>query len=90
MIECPPYRIMAAGNFLTMEREGHLLARFPDLIIALDALTGMPLVIEEMSEGREVRFVTVPHALLSLGAGTTDPGLLSMLEELTGRSMALQ
>jgi DUF917 family protein len=89
VIECPPYRIMAAGNYLTMEREGHLLARFPDLIVALDALSGMPLVVEEMSEGREVQFCTVPRALLNLGTGTTDPELLSMLEELTGRSMAL-
>ena len=89
VIECPPYRLMAAGNFLTMEREGHLVAKFPDLVIALDGVSGMPLVIEEMSEGREVQFVTVPHELLNLGAGTTDPDLLTMLEEITGRSMAL-
>lgn len=88
VIECPPFRLMAAGTFLTMEREGHQLARFPDLIAALDAANGMPLVVEEITEGRNVLLVTVPHAMLHLGAGATDPDLLALLEGLTGRSMA--
>ena len=87
MIDCPPYRLMAVGTFLTMEREGEFLARYPDLIIALDALNGMPLTTDELSKGRKVLLLTIPSHNLKLGAGATDPGLLESLESLTGISM---
>ncbi len=89
VIECPPYRLTAAGTLLTIEQDGRLLARFPDLVIAVDALNGMPLVVEEMTDGRDLLLLTVPWTMLSLGAGVTDPRLLSTLEEITGRSMTL-
>lgn len=87
MIECTPYRLQAVGTFLILEREGEELARFPDLILALDALSGMPLTIREISKGRDFLLLTVPADSLKLGAGATDPLLLQSLEELTGRSM---
>lgn len=87
MIECPPYRMMAVGTFLTMEREGEFLARYPDLIIALDALNGMPLTINELTKGRKILLLTIPSHGLKLGAGATDPGLMESLESLTGISM---
>ncbi len=86
-LECPPFRLMAVGTFLTMEREGELLARYPDLIIALDALSGLPLTIGEMCKGRKVLLLTIPSHGLKLGAGATDPGLMESLETLTGISM---
>ena len=87
-IECPPFRLMAVGTFLTMEREGEHLARYPDLIIALDAISGVPLTIGELNKERKVRLLTIPAHGLKLGAGATDPGLLESLETLTGTSMA--
>lgn len=87
MIECTPYRLMAVGTFLTLEREGELLASYPDLIIALDALNGMPLTIGELSKGRRFLLLSVPSRSLKLGAGAADPVLMQSLEELTGRPM---
>jgi len=87
MIECPPFRMMAVGTLLTLEREGEHLALYPDLIIALDALSGLPLTIGELGKGRKVLFLTIPSHRLKLGAGATDPGLLASLEALTGLSM---
>jgi DUF917 family protein len=88
VVECPPFRMLAAGTLLTVEREGHLIARFPDLVIMLDVLNGLPLTVEELTEGRAFTLVTVPAASLRLGAGAADPALLQILEELTGRSMS--
>jgi DUF917 family protein len=87
VVECPPFRMLAAGTLLTVEREGHLVARFPDLVVMLDVLNGLPLTIGELTEGRAFTLVTVPAASLHLGSGCTDPAQLQVLEELTGRSM---
>ena len=75
------------GPLPALPREGELLARYPDLIIALDALSGLPLTIGEMTKGRKVLLLTIPAHGLKLGSGATDPGLLESLEALTGISL---
>ncbi|MCK4772539.1 MAG: DUF917 family protein [Candidatus Latescibacteria bacterium] len=87
MVDCTPYRLQGMGTFLTIERDGELLAQFTDLIVALDALNGMPLTIEEMSKGRRILLLTIPARSLKLGSGCKDLELLQSLEELVGRSL---
>ncbi len=86
-IDAPPFRLQAVGTFLTLEREGELLARYPDLMIMLDAVNGMPLILPEISPGRKVLLISTPSDSLQLGAGARDPGLLESLEGLIGRPM---
>jgi len=88
VVECPPFRLLAAGTLLTVEREGRLIARFPDLAVMLDVLNGLPLTVEELTEGRTFILVTVPAEARPLKARCPEPALLQTLEELTGRSMA--
>jgi len=88
MIDCAPYRMLGMGTFLTLERDGELLAKFTDLIVALDALNGMPLTMDELSKGRRVLLLTIPAKSLELGAGCKDLELLHSLEELIGRPLS--
>jgi DUF917 family protein len=89
VVEASPYRLLAAGTVLTVEREGQLLTRFPDLVILLDVLNGMPLTVSELTEGRTALLITIPADSLRMGAGSRDPQLLVTLEELTGRRMTI-
>ncbi len=87
VVDAPPFRLQAVGTFLTLEREGEQLARYPDLMIMLDGVNGMPLILPEISPGRRVLLLSVPGAALQLGAGACDPALLQSLEELIGCPM---
>lgn len=87
LVECAPYRLQGVGTFLTMERDGELLARFTDLIVALDARDGMPLIMEELTKGRQTLLLTIPARSLKLGTGCKDPELLQSLEDLVGQSL---
>jgi DUF917 family protein len=86
-IDAPPFRLQAVGTFLTLEREGEMLAIYPDLMVMLDSVSGMPLILPEISPGRRVLLISVPSDSLQLGAGARDPGLLENLEQLIGRPM---
>lgn len=87
LIDCAPYRLHGMATILTMERDGEILSKFSDLIVALDALSGMPLALDELSKGRKIYLVTIPSASLQLGSGCKDPELLQILEKLIGRSL---
>ena len=63
------------------------IATFPDLLVTLDASSGLPLSSAEVAVGQEVAVVRVDRRHLILGAGMRDPALLRTIEEATGRDV---
>jgi hypothetical protein len=77
-------RITYWNEFMTLEREGERLFTFPDLILTLDAETGLPLGSTEVAAGTRVLVLGVPRERLLLGSGAKDPALLALVERVVG------
>jgi len=63
------------------------LATFPDLIVTLDAASGLPFGSAEVVAGRCLFVVAVPRGRLLLGSGVKDPLQLSRVEKVVGREV---
>ncbi len=75
------------NEWMTLERDGHRLATFPDLITSFNSREGLPVSTAELREDMEVAMLVVPRAQLPLGVGMRRPEAYRELERATGRDI---
>ncbi len=73
------------NEYMTLERGGERLATFPDLIMTLDAATGLPVTTAEVRMGQEAILLRVPASRLILGEGMRDLDLLAAIEPIVDK-----
>ena len=64
------------------DSEGRKYGVFPDLIVAVDLRTGMPLTSSNIKEGDKVTLVVIPKEHIILGAGVKDSLALREIREM--------
>ena len=72
---------------MTAERDGSRLATFPDLLITLDAKTGLPVTSAQLFDGLDAIVLAAPAARLRLGAGVLVREHLAAIEKVVGRDI---
>lgn len=75
------------NEYLTVEAADRRLGTFPDLIMTLDARTGLPVSSAEVRPGQELGVLWAHRRNLILGAGMRDPALLAAAEAAVGRQL---
>ena len=80
--------IAVCNEYLTFQRDGVVLAAFPDLITVFDAQNTLPLCSAEVSTGKQVAVFAVPRTHLHLGSTMKDVALLRPLERLLNIRLA--
>ena len=75
------------NEYMTAETASGRLGTFPDLIMTMNAETGMPITSNEVSVGQEIAVLLVPKKNLLLGETMSDLELLKGCEEAVGREM---
>ncbi len=75
------------NEYMTLESCNQRLATFPDLIVTLDAQTGMPVTSAELSEGSRVAVAVVPAGVLRLAPAALDPVNLAAIERAIGKTI---
>lgn len=73
------------NEYMTAELCGRRLATFPDLIVLLDAATGLPVTSARLRRGIEVLAAAVPRERLILSSTMSDPALLAPCEAAVGK-----
>jgi len=81
------YEITFWNEYMTLERSGERLATFPDLIMTIDADTGVPATSAEINEGQNISVIKVKKDNIKLGAGMRAPELFKACEEATGKKI---
>jgi hypothetical protein len=81
------YELTFWNEYMTLERHGHRLATFPDLIATLSVAEFRPLCSAEVREGQEVLVVRVPRQHLRLGGGMRQPELFCAAEQAVGKDL---
>lgn len=75
------------NEFMTLELDNKRLGTFPDLIMTVDAETGIPVTSAELKKGQKVFVTLVPADNLSLGAGMFCRELLEPIEKIVGKDV---
>jgi len=75
------------NEYMTAETASGRLGTFPDLIMTMNAETGMPITSNEVNVGQEIAVLLVPKKNLLLGETMSDLELLKGCEEAVGREM---
>lgn len=81
------YELTFWNEYMTLEHLGKRQATFPDLIMSLDAQTGIPVTSAELYEGQEIYIITVPMNKLILSTTMYDKELLSSLEPILNKKI---
>lgn len=81
------YEITFWNEYMTLEKKGERLATFPDLIMTLNADTGMPVTSAEIKAGQKIVVIKTKKENLILGAGMRDPNLFKACEEAVGKKI---
>ncbi|HHW02233.1 MAG TPA: DUF917 family protein [Thermoanaerobacterales bacterium] len=81
------FEIFFWNEYMTLEKTGERLATFPDLIMTLDADTGIPVTSAEIKEGQNIAVLKVEKERLKLGAGMRDPELFKACERAIGKKI---
>lgn len=81
------FEITFWNEYMTLEKGSKRFGTFPDLIMTMDALTGMPVTSAELREGQEVAILVTDRKNLKLGAGVKDKTLLKEIEPIINRSV---
>lgn len=79
------FHITFCNEYMTLEANGVRIASFPDLIMTLDAMTGMPIISSEIHEGSSIIIFVIPARYLILGAGVKDASLYQPIEYLINK-----
>lgn len=82
------YRIPIWNEYLAVEHNGSLLARFPDLVTLLDMATNTPVTSAAVSLGQKVSILVTPAAQLRLGAGMFIPETENQITQVLARELA--
>lgn len=75
------------NEYMTLEQGGKRLGTFPDLIMTLDAETGLPVTSAEAVQGQKIAVLLVPMSHIKLGAGMKDPELFKSCEDAVGKQI---
>lgn len=81
------YEVTFWNEYMTLEKSGDRLFTFPDLIMTIDANTGMPVTSAEIKEGQRVALIATESKNLKLGAGMRAPELFEACEKAVGKSI---
>jgi len=81
------YELTYWNEYMTLERNGERLGTFPDLIVTLDAASGLPLTTAEIDKGMEIVVVNVPRSEIILGGGMFLPELFAEVEPIIQKEM---
>jgi uncharacterized protein len=74
--------IAVCNEYLAFQRNGAMLAAFPDLIVVFDFDSATPLSSPDVKPGNRVAVFGLPRGRLKLGSTMKDPALLRPLERL--------
>lgn len=75
------------NEYMTLEQADQRLATFPDLIMTLDAKTGMPVVSAAVEVGQQLAVIMVPKKKLRLSTTMYNPKLLKPIEQMMQKSV---
>ena len=75
------------NEYMTLEQGGKRLGTFPDLIMTLDASSGLPVTTAELQKGQEVFLLLAPASSLILGEGMRCKDLLETIEPIIGKKI---
>ncbi|MFM1651656.1 DUF917 domain-containing protein [Brevibacillus sp. B_LB10_24] len=75
------------NEYMTLEAKGERLATFPDLIMAFDAESGLPLESARIANGQKAAVIAVPRENLLLGSPMRNKKLFLPVEEAIGKPM---
>ncbi len=81
------YELTFYNEYITVERAGHRLATFPDVIATLQQETLQPLTTASLESGQKVFLVVIPWTRLKLGAGMRDPSLYGQVASAVGKEV---
>lgn len=81
------YTLTIWNEYMALDKDGLRLATFPDLIITIDAESGLPLTSAQLKNGQTVLLATAPKQSLILGAGMHDRALFAAAEQALGISL---
>jgi len=81
------YRLAFLNEWMSIEKGEVRIATFPDLIVAMDTQSRIPVTTAQVRGGTDVMLLSVPAQNLKLGAGMRDPELYRALEEMTGKEI---
>ena len=78
------------NEYMVLKSGGMRIATFPDLIMTLDAETGMPIISSEIQEGLSIIIFVIPAKHLILGAGVKDPLLYQPIEKCIDKQFQIK
>lgn len=82
------YSLSFCNEYMTLENKDCVrLATFPDLIMTIDARTGIPVTTASAFSGQEVFLIKVAASKLTLGSGMYYPELYKPLEKSLGKEL---
>lgn len=81
------YELTFWNEYMCVEKGGHRLATFPDLIATVSLETNLPLTTAEIRKGQPVVILLIPKERLILGAGMKDPTLFEEVERITRKAI---
>jgi hypothetical protein len=81
------YEVTFWNEYMTLEKSGERIATFPDLIMTIDADSGVPVTSAEIKEGQHVAVIKVEKEKIKLGAGMRDPSLFKACEDAVNKKI---
>lgn len=82
------YEISVINEYMTLEKQGHRIATFPDLIAIFNLETGLPICSANLMDNQKVAILVVDRAKLILGKGMFIPELYMPLENYVDKNIA--
>lgn len=75
------------NEYATAERDGERISTFPNLIMTIDAVSGVPVTTAMLEKGMEVYVITTDKKNLKLSPTMYDPDLLRTVEEVVKKDI---
>lgn len=75
------------NEYATAEKNGERISTFPNLIMTLDAKTGVPITTAMLEKGMEVYVITTDKKNLCLSPTMYDPELLKTIEDVVKKDI---
>lgn len=84
------YEITFWNEYMTLEdSENRRMATFPDLIVTLDIISGLPISSAEIKKNSRIMILSIPKENILLGSGVKDPEILSQVERVIDKKILL-
>ncbi|OLN31981.1 DUF917 domain-containing protein [Desulfosporosinus metallidurans] len=86
-VKIKDYELTFWNEYMTLEKGGERLGTFPDLIMTLDSLTGIPVTSAEIQQGQKVVVIKTAKENLKLGSGMFDRKLMAEIEPIVHKEI---